>query len=64
MMHQYRGVAYIFLTAFLWSLGGLLYRMVDWNATLIAGECDRASVYISRFLFAVCMLISSPKTDC
>lgn len=37
MMHQYRGVAYIFLTAFLWSLGGLLYRMVDWNATLIAG---------------------------
>lgn len=37
MQSRTRGNFFIFLTAFFWSLAGLLIRMVNWNGTLLAG---------------------------
>ena len=37
MTDRRKSIFFLLLTAFLWSLGGILIKLVDWNAMAIAG---------------------------
>ena len=54
-MNRAKGNALIFITAFFWSLGGLLYRMVDLNAVLIAG----VTCMIAYVIMGICIVVAS-----
>ncbi|MCQ5122084.1 DMT family transporter [Massilicoli timonensis] len=60
-MNRAKGNALIFITAFFWSLGGLLYRMVDLNAVLIAGVTCMIA-YVIMGIYRKSMRISLTKT--
>ncbi|MEF9919922.1 MAG: DMT family transporter [Erysipelotrichaceae bacterium] len=50
MNKRLKGNLFILLTAFCWSLAGLLIRLVSWNGTLIAGvTCLIAYVMVSIY---------------